>query len=352
MAKATKLPSGSWRCVAYLGTDKNGRQIRKSFTAASKKDAEALARACELTEKKSVQLIEDRDMTIANALDRYINKKTVEVEKKKLSPSTLRGYKSLRKNSYDDLLDIPILRITDTTINEWLDTLEEEHTGKTCKNAYSLLRSALIEVLPRHVVIDWRIELPATPKAKVNVPLERDIQTLLQYFRTNDYDLYISCLLAAFGTLRRSEICALTADDIDRDNCVVHINKALILDPDNKWILKDTKTELSTRDVVLPAFVINALPEAGDVISVDPNRISDRFASTLRRMNMHFRFHDLRHYSASIMHELGASNESIMRRGGWSNDYTLNKHYRGVMNEYDAIITEKVNNHFSEKFAI
>ena len=65
-----------------------------------------------------------------------------------------------------------------------------------------------------------------------------------------------------------------------------------------------------------------------------------------------FRFHDLRHYSASIMHALGASNEIIMHRGGWSNDQTLNEHYRGNMSEYDAAFTEKLNKHFSKKFVI
>lgn len=54
MASATKLKSGNWRCVAFLGKDKEGRQIRKSFTAPTKKEAEALARACEVKEKKSM----------------------------------------------------------------------------------------------------------------------------------------------------------------------------------------------------------------------------------------------------------------------------------------------------------
>ena len=39
MAKAKKLPSGNWRCrICY--TDDEGKYIRKSFTAETKKEAD------------------------------------------------------------------------------------------------------------------------------------------------------------------------------------------------------------------------------------------------------------------------------------------------------------------------
>jgi len=50
------------------------------------------------------------------------------------------------------------------------------------------------------------------------------------------------------------------------------------------------------------------------------------------------------------MHALGASNEIIMSRGGWSNDQTLNAHYRGTISEYEKDFTEKLNDHFTERF--
>lgn len=43
MAKAKKLPSGSWRVRVYDGKDAAGKNIYRSFTAATKKQAEFLA---------------------------------------------------------------------------------------------------------------------------------------------------------------------------------------------------------------------------------------------------------------------------------------------------------------------
>lgn len=37
MAKAKKLPSGSWRVNQYVGKDADGKRVYKSFTADSKK---------------------------------------------------------------------------------------------------------------------------------------------------------------------------------------------------------------------------------------------------------------------------------------------------------------------------
>ena len=49
--KAKKLPSGRWRCQVYLGKDKNGKNIYKSVTADTRKEAEYLAAEMQLTKK-------------------------------------------------------------------------------------------------------------------------------------------------------------------------------------------------------------------------------------------------------------------------------------------------------------
>ncbi len=43
MANAKQMPSGNWRVQVFLGTDKNGKKIKKSITARTRWEAEKLA---------------------------------------------------------------------------------------------------------------------------------------------------------------------------------------------------------------------------------------------------------------------------------------------------------------------
>lgn len=151
--------------------------------------------------------------------------------------------------------------------------------------------------------------------------------------------------LSAFGTLRRSEICALTGEDIEGN--VIHVHSALVVDDSANWIEKTTKTASSDRYIPMPEFVINLLPKSGLVVSINPTIITKRFASILKKLEIpHFRFHDLRHYSASIMHAIGIPDQYIMQRGGWSSDNVLKAVYRNTMDDYTKKFSDQINNYF------
>ena len=60
-----------------------------------------------------------------------------------------------------------------------------------------------------------------------------------------------------------------------------------------------------------------------------------------------FRFHDLRHYSASSMHASGILDQYIMARGGWKTDTVLKAVYRNVINDEQKKFTDKIKSHFT-----
>lgn len=89
--------------------------------------------------------------------------------------------------------------------------------------------------------------LPQKVKNEPYIPSDDDIKKILEYSKDTEYEIPI--VLACYG-MRRSEICALTPDDIDGD--VVTIDKALVQDENREWVVKMTKTTESTRKIVVP----------------------------------------------------------------------------------------------------
>ena len=81
---------------------------------------------------------------------------------------------------------------------------------------------------------------------------------------------------------------------------------------------------------------------------MNPMMITHAFEHNLKQAGLpHFRFHDLRHYSASIQHALGVPDAYIMQRGGWANDGVLKSVYRHTLSDQEQTMTDKINAHFS-----
>lgn len=71
---------------------------------------------------------------------------------------------------------------------------------------------------------------------------------------------------------------------------------------------------------------------SGRITKLTPDNITTKFSRLLKSSGItHFRFHDLRHYSASIQHALGIPDAYIMSRGGWGNDGVLKNVYRHAL---------------------
>lgn len=89
--------------------------------------------------------------------------------------------------------------------------------------------------------------LPQKVKSEPYTPSSEDVKRILEAVKDTDFEVPVT--LACYG-LRRSEICALTPEDVDGD--ILHINKALVQAADGEWVIKSTKTTGSTRDIVIP----------------------------------------------------------------------------------------------------
>ena len=356
MAKAKKLPSGSWRCQVFSHyepmIDKSGKpiidartgqqkhkRIYKSFTCddpspKGKKKAEAMATAWALEKE---DFIKQYQKNVGQMLDDYIESK-----RSILSPTTISGYKSNRKNLFTRIEHLKAENVNNSDVQHWLNQLSASKSPKTIRNAYGLLTAAYDMYFPSKV---FSVKLPQKQQKRVYTPSDFDIETVLDYF-SDDPEMVKAIYLAAYGTLRRSEICALTADDVIGN--MIHVNKACVRVSKDEWKIKETKTASSTRYVPLPKFVIDTFPKSGPLVNLkNPDIVSGRFIKAMKHLDLpHFRFHDLRHYSASIMHALGIPDQYIMAWGGWSTDRTLKDIYRGTIEDYERKYADVAIGHF------
>jgi integrase len=340
MATARKLPSGSWRCQVFSHyetiTDKDGREKKKrvyeSFTASTKKEAERQAAVWAADQEAA----RPENITIYEAVSRYIAvKETV------LSPSTIAGYRRMQKNCLGEIASYNLRKLNSTIVQTWISSLSSYLSPKSVRNAYALLSATFDMFAPD---IRLKITLPARKKPELYTPSDDDIQKLLDHIKGTE--LEIAVLLAAFGPMRRGEICALK--DIDISGRIVTVNKSLVLGSDKTWHLKQPKTYSGYRQIEYPQFVIDRIADInGRIVKGTPDQISNRFRRAVHFSGLpHFRFHDLRHYAASIMHAIGVPDQYIMARGGWKSDSVMKAVYRNVIDLEAARQNDKINKHF------
>ena len=312
------------------------KMVLKSFTAATKAEAEMKASQFSMDKKR----FKSCDFTVGEAVDRYIESKEAV-----LSPSTIRGYLAARKRLGElEVLRVDILSSDD--LQRWVSSLSAKLSPKSVKNTYALVSSALGVYTDK----SFKVTLPARQPLQYNVPTDDQVQSLIDNARD---DIKLAIVLAAVGTLRRGEICGLKQKDVLRAQNAVYIHTDMVYTKDCEWVHKEIpKTSESVRVVTLPIWVIDMIPE-GDpedyLISATPAAVSDYFRRLTDRLGLKCRFHDLRHYAASILHAIGVPDQYIMERGGWSTDGTLKAVYRNTLTDKSKEYSDRANDYFTEK---
>ena len=322
MSKARKLPSGKWNCKAYVKRA-DGSIERPSFTAATKVEAERLARSYEA---KKAQLGNVRSMTVETAIKNYLAAK-----KAVLSPSTYADYVRKAGMYYEGIKKQKIFELSSADMQAFISGLYSGgRSTKTVKNIYMFLTAAIAMQAPD---LRFHVMFRAPDAVRQTLPTDEEVKLLLA---EADPALKKAVILSAVGTLRRGECCALKYKDVSKDRIYVHAD--LVMDEDGTWIYKEhPKTGHSIRTVPLPEEAIAQLgegPQDDYVVGIMPNLVTGRFCRLRRRLGLSFRFHDLRAYAASVMEYLGIPKTYIQTVGGWCvGSMALDKRYLRPMQD-------------------
>lgn len=346
MTVAKKLPSGNWRVNQYLYTDEAGKKHYKSFTAPTRKEAEYRAHAF-LVDFRPIEK-NVYDITLGDAI-------TLMLERKKpiLSPATYRNYTQLSNGTYyDQLRRTNVRAITDTMVQRMINAwVESGLSPKTIRNLYGFFVEVVHGVDER---ITYKIQLPRQYTPDVYIPTDDDVKTLLAIQQAVDPTMALATMLAGYLGLRRSEIVALTWDKVDLEANTITIDQATVLGANNEKITKKPKSSAGKRTVDMPKVLSDALRSAKRgkderVVPLTGDQIYNRHARCLKRNGMkHYRFHDLRHYYASVMLSLGVPDKYAMERMGHATNSVLKNVYQHTMEDKQREISAALNDRFAE----
>lgn len=331
--KAEKLPSGNWRVRVYLGTVE-GKQKYKSITARTR--AEAFREAA-LYEPKVFE-----DLTVAEAAQEYID-----VKAPVISPSTLAGYRKILRVYLDPepIAAVKLDALTSVTVQRWVSDLARDLSPKSVRNAFGFLSAVLSLYAPELKV---RVKLPQRKPQTLYTPTTSDVNAILD---VADPELKKAVLLGATAMMRRGEICALTAADADFLRCRITVRGSVVKGADGQYVLKAPKTEGSFRVVDVNPEVMSLLPREGRLVDLTPDQITMRFNRALKKAGLPaFRFHDLRHYAASIAvsSAIGAGALTVQGRGGWNSDSVMKRVYTHSLSDQQKKDTDNIIRFFSE----
>lgn len=354
--KITKTKSGSYRTVICVGLDTaSGKRLFKTLTGKTKRDVI----------RKAQNTYQEYDgITVSS--DSFYNAAVnfSETRKPVASPNTYRDYKSRLRTLQavsPGFCAKSVMSITTADVQAVLNNMLSPHEavyrkGRERKPTKHIMRACA----PKTIANYWGFinsvlkdagrfvrppQLPQKVRPHLLVPTDADMKMILS---AADRDLSICIRLGAYGPMREGEICALSLDDI-RGN-VVHVSKDIAYYDGGGYGVKDIpKTEVSDRFIEFPANLINEIRSQGYVTQYNPKTLRYQYRKLLDQLQLPpFRFHDLRHYGASIMHAKKIPDAYIMKRGGWSTDSTLKNVYRHTLADQEAEFTNIALSHFSD----
>lgn len=327
-----KLPSGGYRYISVSAATK--AEVRRMIADFDENRTSALS--AHLAGR----------VTLAQAMDQYLD--TCRAAGR--SPSTVRGYVTMRRNGFETVENMPASKLTradlQALVNGWISS---GASPKKIRNKLAFLSAAM-----KHADVEPPIQnlvLPESDRKEMTIPQDEDVQRALFYLRAHNPNMYVAVVLAATLGLRRGEISALTMDDFDFGAGTVTISKAMAMDETGAYVIKSPKTRSGNRTLRgLDTLVVSAVRQFGHlppdtITGMTPAAISCAYDDVRTKLSLPGRFHDLRHYAASVMAALNIPMKYAQERMGHATLDMLNRVYQHTMDKKRDAVAETIAAH-------
>ena len=312
--KPRQVSSGRW----YI----NLRIRGESISITEDTEAKAIAKA-KAIKAGLLQTDPKTKLTLRTAIDNYISRREAV-----LSPSTVRSYKSVSRNCFQAAMDKPLSFYDQDGWQRLVSAEAQRCSPKTLKNAWALVNAVIKEELGKN----YTVRLPQVVPTREAKFLEPDqIKTFCE--AAKDSRVEVAALLA-LHSLRRSELLAVTWEDVDLERRCIHVRGAMVFDANQKLVEKETNKNRSSRRTVpimmdrLYEVLAEQQQPTGSVVTLHPNTIRDSINRVCESCDLpQVGVHGLRHSFASLAAHIGMPEKTTMEIGGWANDATMKKIY-------------------------
>lgn len=200
----------------------------------------------------------------------------------------------------------------------------------------------------------FRMKYAQPPKAPSGSHRALDREEIDLIWKT-PHRMQLAALVMLYCGLRRGEVLALTADDIDTKNKLLSVNKAVRF-VGNKAVITVPKTAAGIRIVPIPDIVSPFFDDfAGDILQtakggpMTETAFSRAWESYIRQLSINagqpinIRPHDLRHTYCTMIADAGVSIKQAMQWMGHADEKMILHIYDHVTAMRTQTSTEKLN---------
>ena len=349
LPKITQLPSGAYHANVYSHTGADGKRHYESFTGYDYN--QVMLQVVQFKADKKRDRIEEsnKGLTFGEAMQKYLD-----IKSEVLSPSTFKSYSGIAKNHFKELQPLALDKITRAQIQVYINQISAVRSPKTVRNVHAFATAVFGMFRPNFAL---STTLPQKKKSEISIPTEEEVRQLLDL--TEGGPLYVPILLAACCGMRRSEIAALTWKSVNFKKGTITIDQAMVINVDREFVTKTTKTIAGTRTIrmiPLVADTLKALKDSSchpdDHITFGPNSITNNFCRLVRRNGLpEYRFHDLRHYTVSVMLSLNVPKNYIAGYVGHESERMIDEVYGHIMSSKKTSVEDQLQDYFAKFLA-
>jgi integrase len=376
---------GKCRLTVSGGFDPSGKRIRKRRTVTAKNDREAEKQlAAFIAELEGGSFADPTKMKLKDFAAKWLD----EYVRPNLAPKVTHNYEQILNLHVIPALGAARLdQVKPLHIVEYENNLRRDGArldGKPGGLAdSSIMKHHRILSSMFNTAVQWQI-LKESPVARVKPPKvnkkvapaynEEQVATMLATLDSEPLKWRVLVHLALASGCRKSELMALTWDDIDWAAGTIEITKSRQYCPEEGVHERDcTKNETSTRLISLPLMTMNLLKNykaeqetleekfgslwKGSTRLFTTNRGEDMFPDTptqwfskfLKKHNLpELNFHGLRHTAATLLIHSGANVKAVSTRLGHAEISTTCNIYAKALRSADKACADAMENIFED----